>query len=79
MKMEQMGGASLSQSEREVQMGNTIQIQLAQMHGEDLEVFAGVHGEEFRSLITTHPELVRKFEEDPQAALQEIEKIIYHH
>ncbi len=79
MKMEQMGGASLSQSEREVQMGNTIQIQLAQMHGEDLEVFVRAHSEEFRSLITAHPELVKKFEEDPQSTLQEMEKIIYHH
>jgi hypothetical protein len=64
MKMEQMGGASLSQIERDVQMGNIIQTQIAQMHGEDLEVFADTHGGEFRSLITNHPELVKKFEKD---------------
>ncbi len=64
--------------DKSVLLTNIIQIELAQLHGESIDAFIERHASDFRNTITAHPELIEKFEQDHDAALQEIEQYVYH-
>lgn len=72
--MEQMGNL-YEQSKMGVE--NLLQIQLAEMHGEDLETFSDKHAEDFRRTVSTQPELIQQYNTDPDAVLKALGDIIY--
>ncbi|MDP3957969.1 MAG: hypothetical protein Q8Q36_00720 [bacterium] len=55
-----------------------MQIRLAERHNEDLDDFIAEHAAEFRKTVGEHPELIEKFEEDPEKALGELDHYLYH-
>ena len=71
---QQMGGFE----DRRVQQANQMQMQLADMHGEDLLDFIGQRAGEFRKIVDAHPELYQEYERDPGATLKKIEPLLYH-
>ena len=71
---QQMGGFE----DRRVEQANQMQMQLADMHGEDLIDFIGQRAEAFRGIVNAHPELYQEYERDPDATLKKIEPLLYH-
>lgn len=57
---------------------NIMQLELAQLHDESIDTFIEKHADNFRKIITSHPELLEKFKEDPASTLNELEKYVYH-
>ncbi len=64
--------------DKAVIIANTMQMELAQLHGETIEDFITKHASDFRNVIDTHPEFIDIFEKDHEKALEEIGDIIYH-
>jgi hypothetical protein len=71
---QQMGGLE----DRNVQQANQMQMQLADMHGEDLLEFIDKRAEAFRGIVNAHPGLYQEYERDPDATLKKIEPLLYH-
>ena len=57
---------------------NQMQMQLADMHGEDISAFIEAHAEEFRSIVDAHPEFLEEFQTAPEETLKKIEPLLYH-
>jgi hypothetical protein len=76
--VEDMQQINDSDVEKRVGLGNLMQVQLADAHQEDFEVFLDEHGEDFRSLVEDNPKLLEEFEKDPEQTLNKISEIIYH-
>ncbi len=74
MNMEQMGGYE----DRNVALGNQMQMQLAEKHGEQLGDFIELHAEQFREIVTANPHFLEEYSHAPDSALEKVEKIIYH-
>lgn len=64
--------------DRRVEQANQMQMQLADMHGEDLIDFIDQRAGAFRDIVDAHPELYQEFEKDPNATLKKIEPLLYH-
>ena len=76
MNMErQMGGFTESNP---TAVTNQMQMELAGMHGEDLNMFIETRAQEFRTIVTEHPEFLDEFEVAPEATLKKIEPLLYH-
>ena len=81
-----MGGISntsneqmqMSAAEVVVLIKNTMQEELARRHGEKLLDFIDQHAKDFGDYIEAHQDLLRRYKSDPDGALEEVEKIIYH-
>lgn len=72
--MEQMGGFQ----DEKVLIGNQMQMALASMHGEDIGDFIERHAQDFRNTINANPKFLEMYKENPEQALSEISKEIYH-
>lgn len=72
--MEQMGDFA---NER-VMLGNQMQMELASMHGEQLEDFIEKHAADFRATVDRQPELLQEFKDNPDSALKKLSESIYH-
>jgi hypothetical protein len=57
---------------------NEMQFALAEMHGEDFMDFVNKHAKTFGDYFDKHPELVARYKDNPEEALKEKEKIVYH-
>lgn len=55
-----------------------MQLELAELHSESIETFIEKHAKDFRKIITEHPELLEKFEQNHDGALDELGKYLYH-
>lgn len=73
--MEQQNGGF---EDRKVALGNQMQIQLAVLHGEQVEDFIERHATEFREIINSNPELLDTYTQDPEGTLKKVSEIIYH-
>lgn len=65
-----------SSEEFDISETNSIQIDLAEKSGEDLLLWVEENSEKFRQYITAHPELVRLYRENPEAAEEAILKAL---
>ena len=74
MGMEQMGGFE----DRKVLLGNQMQMGLASLHGEDVGDFIERHAEDFRKFVDTNPDILDKFEKEPEEVLRQVGEVIYH-
>ncbi|HVB19764.1 MAG TPA: hypothetical protein VNF51_00535 [Candidatus Paceibacterota bacterium] len=61
-----------------VLVGNLMQQQLAERHGETIETFIERHAAQFRDVLNKHPEYIAKFDDNAEETLQHIETILYH-
>jgi len=75
MNMEQIEN-SVDNSKMEI--GNMLQLQLAAMHNEDIELFIENHAEAFRVLMNATPSFYEDYQNDPDGTLIKISKQIYH-
>ena len=57
---------------------NMIQIMLAQKHGQDIGAFIGEHAKDVSDYIDSHPDILNKFDNDPDGVLDELDKVVYH-
>lgn len=57
---------------------NIMQLGLAELHNESIDDFITKHADDFRKIITEHPELIKKFEQSPDTTLDELGKYLYH-
>ncbi|MCF7843761.1 hypothetical protein K9M47_02590 [Candidatus Gracilibacteria bacterium] len=64
--------------DKSVFIANMMQIKLAQSHSESIDDFINLHAVTFRETLDAHPDLIEKFEIDPEATLTEIGKYLYH-
>ncbi len=55
-----------------------MQMQLADMHGEDIVSFIENRAEGFRGIVAAHPELLEDFVVSPEETLKRIEPLLYH-
>ncbi len=64
--------------DRSVELGNQMQMKLAELHGEDIGDFIERHAEDFRNFLKTHPDVLDSFEQKPEEALKQAGEVIYH-
>ncbi|MEN9337744.1 MAG: hypothetical protein RIQ41_58 [Candidatus Parcubacteria bacterium] len=64
--------------EREQVLGNLLQLELAELVGEDVESFIDNKGEQVRVFLSNHPGFLDFFEGHKEEALQEVHKDLYH-
>ena len=58
---------------------NIIQAMLAKKHNEPMEVFAlGEHADKFREFVASHPDILDRFDKDPEEVLEEVDEVVYH-
>jgi hypothetical protein len=79
MSLEQQMGELYEKSSTGI--GNLIQANLAQMHGETFDQFLDNHADDFRKVLSNQPELLEQYDTDPAGTLKAIEDILYpqHH
>lgn len=85
MSMEQMGGVNNVLNEQMQMTADEIvgikldfQKKLAEEHGEDIFDFIEKHAKDFGDYVEVHKSILAKYKLDPNGALKEVEKIIYH-
>jgi hypothetical protein len=71
---QQMGGFE----DIKVASANQMQAELARMHNQDLGDFIITNAEEFRNIVTAHPELLNEYQTAPEETLKKIEPLLYH-
>jgi hypothetical protein len=64
--------------DRIVDIGNLIQLQLAERHGETIENFIEKHAKDFRDVLDAHPEIIEGFDHTTEEMLHRIETVLYH-
>ena len=72
--MEQMGGFE----DRNVFLGNMMQVAIAKSSGEDISTFITDKAAKFRNIINAHPEYLENFKKDPEKTIQEMSSLLYH-
>lgn len=70
--------APQSPADRVVALRNKMQFALADRHQEDFDTFLELRALPFKELVEKDVSILEMFEEDPEAALEQVEKIIYH-
>lgn len=73
-----MEGQNFEQENNRTLIGNMMQVELAERHGESIEDFITKHAGDFREVVDKHPEFLDEFEEDKELALKHVEDIVYH-
>lgn len=71
---QQIGGYD----DKKVASTNQMQMQLASMHGQDFDEFISAKAEEFRNIVTAHPEFLEEYITAPEETLKKIEPLLYH-
>ncbi len=75
MNMEQqMGGYE----DKKLASENQMQIELANMHGQDFVDFVDTKAAEFRDIVTRYPEFLEEYQTAPEETLKKIEPLLYH-
>lgn len=68
---------NLQNDEHRVLLEKMAQIKLAELHSEDLFSWIDEHANDFRNVINEHPELIDKFEDEPEQTLKELDDYLY--
>ena len=76
MNMEQQMGGGFE--DRKVALGNQMQMQLAEIHGEQLGDFIVNHAQDFREVLNSNPNLLDEYAVKPDETLGKVEKILFH-
>lgn len=63
---------------RKVEQANQMQMQLADMHGEDIGDFINKRAEGFRNIVNEHPELLDEYQTAPEETLKKMGPLLYH-
>lgn len=60
----------------DIETTNAIQMRLMEMSEDNPETWVDAHAATFRELVSTHPEWVRAYENDPEACVAIIKKAL---
>ena len=61
-----------------VDIRNNIQIEIAERHGEEMYDFISAHAKDIGDYLEINPEILRMYKTNPNEAIKEVEKVIYH-
>lgn len=61
-----------------VAIKNIMQQELAKRHGEDIYYFIENHAKDFGDFVGANQSVLEQYRHDPEGAIQEMEKVIYH-
>jgi hypothetical protein len=67
-----------TEAERLVGLRNDMQVKLALRNDEEFEEFLDKHALAFKEAVEADQSILDKYAENPDAALEEVEAIIYH-